>query len=105
MQRALPGLLALRHDLCWLDSWRERLALGLAAAGYRVVPTAATLFLYVATPDGQDDFDFIGALAEAGVLALPAPVFHHRGYFRLSLTGSEQMLERALTVFREMCSR
>ena len=28
-----------------------------------------------------------------GVLALPAPVFHHQGYFRLSLTGSEDMLD------------
>lgn len=105
MQRALPGLLALRHDLGWLDSWRGRLATELTAAGYRVVPAAATLFLYVATPDGQDDFVFIRALAGAGVLALPAPVFHHHGYFRLSLTGSEQMLERALPVFRELSCR
>jgi hypothetical protein len=36
------------------------------------------------------------------VLALPAPIFHHRGHFRLSLTGSEQMLRRAVPVFEEV---
>jgi aspartate aminotransferase len=105
MQRALPGLLALRHDLRWLASWRERFSADLAAAGYRLAPAAATMFLYVATPDGQDDFDFIRRLAAAGVLALPAPVFHHRGYFRISLTGAEPTFERALTVFRQLSSR
>jgi DNA-binding transcriptional MocR family regulator len=53
------------------------------------VPSDATLFLYVRTPDAADDFSFIENLASHGVLALPAPVFHHSGYFRLSLTGSE----------------
>jgi aspartate aminotransferase len=100
MQRALPGLLALRHDLRWLDSWRARFTAELSGLGYRVVPGNAGLFLYVATPDGEDDLAFTRALAQAGVLVLPAPVFHHRGYFRVSLTGSEGMLERALTVFR-----
>jgi hypothetical protein len=31
---------------------------------------------------------------------LPAPVFHHHGFFRLSLTGSEPMLERALSILK-----
>jgi len=57
------------------------------------------MFVYVRTPDGHDDdFAFVEELASRGTLVLPAPVFHHHGYFRLSLTGSEQMLERALEV-------
>ena len=44
----------------------------------------------------------MAALASKGVLALPAPVFHHQGYFRLALTGSEQMLTRAAPVLREL---
>jgi hypothetical protein len=47
---------------------------------------------------GYDDFEFAERLALAGVLVLPAPVFHHEGYFRVSLTGSERMLERALPI-------
>jgi aspartate aminotransferase len=105
MQAALPGLLALRHDLAWLGRWRHRLTVELADAGYGMARPVATLFVYVATPEGRDDFDFIREMSLAGVLALPAPVFHHRGYFRLSLTGSEEMLERSLPILRRFASR
>lgn len=99
MQRALPRLEALRHDLGWLGSWRRRYWMRLTESGYRVVRPDATFFLYVATPPGwEDDFAFVRALARERVLVLPAPLFHHRGYVRLSLTAPEPMLERALTV-------
>jgi aspartate aminotransferase len=104
MQAAIPGLLALRHDHGPVERWRERLTTELTAAGYRVARPVATLFVYVATPGGRGDFDFIRDLARAGVLALPAPVFHHKGYFRLSLTGSEAMLGRSLAILRDVLS-
>ena len=97
MQRAIGRLLGLRYDQSWLEQWRRRFLDDLGHAGYLVVPPDGTLFLYVRTPDAADDFSFIENLASHGVLALPAPVFHHSGYFRLSLTGSEPMLERALS--------
>jgi aspartate aminotransferase len=100
MQRAVPELLALQHDQGWLSRWRERVVLQLAADGYTVLHPNATLFVYVRTPSNTDDFDFIAKLASEGVLALPAPVFHHTGYFRLSLTGSEQMMESALPILK-----
>jgi aspartate aminotransferase len=106
MQRALPRLLVLRHDYDLLDGWRERLLAGLREAGYAVVEPQGTLFVYTRTPpDHGDDFAFVSALAGRGVLALPAPVFHHSGFFRLSLTGSEDMLARALSVLKEFAPR
>jgi aspartate aminotransferase len=105
MQRAVPGLLALRHDTSWLQRWRARFTTELAAAGYDVVAADGTMFLYVKTPEPFDDFEFIKELARAGVLALPAPLFHHRGYFRLSLTGTEHMLERALATLCRLPAR
>jgi aspartate aminotransferase len=105
MQRAVPRLLALRHDYGWLEGWRQRLLDRLSAAGFLVVKPDATLFMYVQTPSGLDDFDFVTSLASEGLLALPAPVFHHSGYFRLSLTGSQDMLERALTVLEGFSGR
>jgi hypothetical protein len=36
------------------------------------------------------------------VLVLPASVFHHQGYFRLSLTGSERMLTRATPILTQL---
>jgi aspartate aminotransferase len=100
MQRAVPRLLALRHDQAWLPRWRRRLVHQLALDGYTVVQPDATLFVYARTPPGYDDFDFVTELASEGVLVLPAPVFHHTGYFRLSLTGSEEMLEAALPILK-----
>jgi aspartate aminotransferase len=98
MQRAVPRLLELRHDGAPMRAWRSRFASELSAAGYDVAPGDGTFFLYVRTPGGDrtDDFAFVERLARTGVLTLPAPLFHHRGYFRLSLTGTPSMLERAL---------
>ena len=103
MQRALPRLLALRHDHSWLEPAREHLVSELSARGYEVLVPDATLFVYARTPRGYaDDFEFVHELARRAVLALPAPVFHHRGHFRLSLTASEEMVMRSLPVFAEM---
>ena len=102
MQRALPRLLEVRHDLSRLAPARSRLLAALSDSGYDYVEPDGTLFVYVRTPAGyDDDFAFIEQLAHKGVLALPAPVFHHSGHFRLSLTASEEMLERALPVLAE----
>jgi aspartate aminotransferase len=99
MQLAVPRLLSLRYDQGWLVEWRKRFAEELSAEGYSVAPGDATMFVYVQIPPSyDDDFEFVEELAAAGLLVLPAPVFHHRGFFRLSLTGSEPMLERALTI-------
>ena len=104
MQEAVPRLLSLEHDQRWLVAWRRRYVEELSASGYSVVRPEATLFVYVRTPAGRGDWDFTEDLASAGVLCLPAPVFHHEGYFRLSLTGSEDMLERALPILKEAAS-
>jgi aspartate aminotransferase len=98
MQWALVELLRLGHDTARIHEWRSRFARELTRAGYEVVAPSATFFLYAGVPEGREDFDFVHGLARAGVLALPAPVFHHRGYFRLSLTGSDEVLERALSI-------
>jgi aspartate aminotransferase len=104
MQAAVPDLLALRHDLGPVDQWRRTLTESLRDAGYVVTPAEATLFVYVATPDGLDDLEFIRRLAEAGTLALPGPVFHHRGWFRIALTGGSRMLEGGLTALRRLAA-
>ena len=105
MESAIPALLALHHDLAWLDERRVRTVALLREAGYEVAPADATLFLYVGTPDGRDDFEFTRELAAAGVLVLPAPLFHHRGYFRLALTASRDMCERGLAILQRAAMR
>ena len=104
MQRALPALLSLRQDHGGIERWRDRVQTELREASCEVAEAEGTLFVYVRTPNDRDDFDFVEELATRGVLVLPAPVFHHAGWYRLSLTGSERMLRDALPVLREACT-
>jgi aspartate aminotransferase len=97
MQRAIRELVACKLDWSGLAE-RRRVALdALHRGGYQVVPSDATYFLYPRTPDG-DDWEHAERLADRGVLVLPAPVMHHRGHFRISLTCTDDMLERAADV-------
>jgi aspartate aminotransferase len=104
MQAALYDFLNLRHDLAAVTQRRRWLMEELCRAGYQVTPADATLFVYVATPAGEEDMEFIRRLAGSGVLALPAPVFHHRGYFRLALTGGARMLEGGVAALRKVAA-
>jgi aspartate aminotransferase len=105
MQRAVPRLLSLRYKQDWLVDWRKLFIKELTAAGYNPVPPEATMFIYAQCPSPNDDFEFVEDLAAAGLLVLPAPVFHHDGYFRLALTGSEPMLEQALSILTRFSPR
>jgi len=105
MQRAVPRLLSVRYDQTWLVEWRGLFVKELSAAGYNPVPPEATMFIYAQTPSPYEDFEFVEDLAAAGLLVLPAPVFHHDGYFRLALTGSEPMLEQALSILTRFAPR
>jgi aspartate aminotransferase len=105
MQAAVFDLLSMQHDLSSVALRRRWLMEELCRAGYQVTPADATLFVYIATPAGEEDIQFIRRLAGSGVLALPAPVFHHRGHFRLALTGAARMLEGGVAVLRQMAAR
>ncbi len=102
MQRALPRLLELHHEHEWVSRWRGRVVESLRESGYELTEPDGTMFVYVRTPpEHDDDFAFVERVAGRGLLVLPAPVFHHRGHFRLSLTGREGMLERGLEILAD----
>ncbi len=100
MQRALPALLELGPPTAGIAERRDRVVAGLQDAGYEVLPSQATFFLYPRSPIPDADA-FALRLAERGVLVLPASVFHDEGRFRISLTGSDAMIERAIGVMAE----
>lgn len=104
MQLALRELVSYTADWTALQN-RRRVALeALRAGGYEVVPSQATFFLYPRTPGG-DDWAFAERLADRGVLVLPAPVLHHAGHFRISLTCTDAMLDKAAEVFAKEAHR
>jgi len=106
MQLAVPGLLALQHDTTTLDHWRERYLSELAAAGFQPVHPDGTHFVYVPTPGGQSDWEWVERLVrEHRVLVVPAPLFHHAGYFRVALTATPASLEAALAALADAGAR
>jgi LL-diaminopimelate aminotransferase len=59
----------------------------------------ATFYLWVRTPEGLSSAQFVGRiLQETGVVLTPGNGFgeHGEGYFRISLTVSEERLQEAL---------
>lgn len=104
MQLAIRRLVGHRPDLAALAARRDRMTAALTEYGYEVPPAEATYFLYPRSPDPDAD-RFVEALGDRGVLVLPARIFHDHGRFRISLTGSDAMIERALPVFQALIRR
>jgi aspartate aminotransferase len=104
MQLAVRELAGKRPSFEHIVARRERAVDALAGAGYDLVPSEATFFLYPRVPGGGDAFGFAERLAGEGVLVLPAEMFHHAGHFRVSLTATDAMLDRALEALAEAAS-
>ncbi len=99
MQLAVRALVGRQPDLTAITARRARAVDRLGVAGYDLVPSQGTFFLYPRVPPGMDDFAFAERLAERGVLVLPASLFHHRGHVRLALTARDVDVDAALEVF------
>jgi len=101
MQLAIRELVSHAPDWSALRSRRRQMLEALKAGGYEVAPSQATYFLYPRTPGG-DDWSHAERLAHEGLLVLPAPVLHHQGHFRLALTCTDAMLDKACNVLGEV---
>ena len=99
LQHAIADLERLSIDLSVLEGKRDRMVAELRAAGYQLRRPEGTFYLWVRSPD-PDDRAFCRRLAERQVLVLPGTVFEVPGYFRVSLTANNEMIERALPEFR-----
>ncbi|MBJ7378388.1 aminotransferase class I/II-fold pyridoxal phosphate-dependent enzyme, partial [Sphingobium sp.] len=111
-----PGLQwAVAEGLAYPDAWfseqraayqasRDRLAAGLAAAGYVVQPSAATWFLSIDLPASGialDDVAFCNRIIdEAGVAAIPISAFYPADpvthLVRLCFSKTDQTLDQAI---------
>jgi aspartate aminotransferase len=66
--------------------------------GYETVTPEGTFYLMVRSPIA-DDAEFTKRLADENVFVLPGRMFELPGWFRLSLTANDSMVERALPGF------
>lgn len=98
LQHALPEIEALSIDVEHLQEKRDRLVSALRGMGYTLHVPEGTFYLLVASPLA-DDGAFLELLAEHDVFCLPGSVAECPGYFRISLTANDEMIERALPGF------
>lgn len=101
MQYAVPDLETLSIDRSALARRRDRVLSALSAAGYGPLPPEGTFYIWSRWPHG-DPRQFWSALADRDVLVLPGELTNTPDYFRISLTASDAMIDRALPVFAEM---
>lgn len=100
MQYAVPDLENLSIDLDALAKRRDRLAATLNRAGYDVVPPQGTFYLWAKWREGDVERQW-NRLADRNVFVMPGSIMNTPDYFRISLTASDPMVERALPVFAE----
>ena len=100
MQRAMPELERLSIDIGALQRRRDRMVAELRRQGYELHSPEATFYLFPRTPI-PDAVEFCDWLAERHVYAMPGEAFERPGHFRMSLTATDAMVERALPVFAE----
>ena len=95
---ALPDLEPLSVDIGHLQAKRDRMVGELRGMGYDVNLPEATFYLLVRSPL-PDDVAFCDLLAERDVFVLPGSYTELPGYFRISVTATDEMIDRALPVF------
>jgi aspartate aminotransferase len=98
LQHAIADLDALTIDMKHLQSKRDRMLEALRAMGYQLHTPEATFYLMPRSPL-EDDVAFCELLAEERILAMPGQMLEWPGRFRLSLTASDDMIDRAIPGF------
>ena len=99
LQYAIGDLERLSIDLADLERKRDQVVGELRTGGYHLRAPEGTFYVWARSPDA-DDVAFCLRLADRQVLVLPGTIFEVPGYFRISLTASHDMIDRALPVLR-----
>jgi len=99
MQHALADLEQLTLDINHLQRKRDWMVKALKEMGYKLQTPEGTFFLLVESP-WPDDCAFAELLASYDVFVLPGTPQEIPGYFRVSMTASEEMITLALPKFQ-----
>lgn len=101
MQYAVPTLETLSLDMAELTRKRDRMYDALTAARIDVTRPEGTFYLWGRAP-GDDAVRFCDDLADRGVFLMPGTLFDRPQHFRISLTATMTMIERALPTILEV---
>ncbi|MGH2545211.1 MAG: aminotransferase class I/II-fold pyridoxal phosphate-dependent enzyme [Ardenticatenaceae bacterium] len=98
LQHALSDIEQLSIGVDCLELRRDRLVSALRGMGYETNVPEGTFYLLVRSPL-KDDLTFSEMLAGHDIFCLPGALFEMPGYFRISLTANDEMIEQALPGF------
>jgi aspartate aminotransferase len=98
LQHALPDIENVTIDLEALGRRRDRLVPALRNIGYEASLPEGTFYTMARSPI-EDDVAFAETLARHRVLVLPGSIVEVPGWFRVSLTASDDMVEAGISRF------
>jgi aspartate aminotransferase len=98
MQYAMEDLEKASIDIAALQKRRDVIVKALTDMGYETITPEGTFYVMVRSPIA-DDAEFTKRLADQDVFVLPGRMFELPGWFRISLTANDSMVERALPGF------
>ena len=104
MQYAIPALENISIDRSALARKRDRLMGVLRENGIETLTPEGTFYLWSKWPEGDPEQHW-NALAAFNVFVMPGTLLGAPGYFRLSLTASDEMIERARPAFENLGRR
>lgn len=98
LQYAVADLEGIGIDIAELQRKRDRMHGALTQWGYNMTRPAGTFYLWGHAPGG-DSAGFARRLARHGVFVMPGTLFDRPADFRISLTGTAEMIEASLPAF------
>ncbi len=98
LQHAVGELEGLSIDVGAMQRRRDRLVGALRQIGYETTMPEGTFYVMARAPIA-DDVAFADILAKHRVLVLPGTVVEVPGWFRISLTATDEMVERGIPGF------
>lgn len=100
LQHSLAELEGLCIDIGALERRRDRLAAALSEMGYELCVPEGTFYMTVRSPM-PDDMAFSDLLGKLDTFVLPGCLMERPGWFRISFTANDEMVEKGIGAFRE----
>jgi aspartate aminotransferase len=99
MQRVVERLQGVSVEIAEYTRKRDLICDGLASFGYEFVKPAGAFYLFPRSPI-PDDVEFVNALKEERVLAVPGSGFEGPGHFRIAFCVDDDTIKKAMGGFK-----
>jgi aspartate aminotransferase len=104
LQHSIADLEKICVNADQLQTKRDRLIPIFRKMGYETTVPEGTFYILVRSPI-PDDEAFIDILTDYGIFCIPGTLMELPGYFRISLTASDEMIDRSLSGFSAAMER